>query len=210
MDTINCKQDIINRTLSLLREQPISDVSIEPSTDTEKLINQWWETARAECLCEIEPPFALSRQKLLREKIVDSETLEEIKEEQEELNNNEIITKKQNILYCYRIPSNCLKILDIDKDTLLIEGNYIYSNISNELILRYINQNTELYSREVKFNIALSYLLAYYICADLENTDNKIQLFFELKNQKISEARTFYYRETGIKIIRNYQWKKKW
>ena len=65
------------------------------------------------------------------------------------------------------------------------------------------------YTVEVKFNIALSYLLAYYICADLQNSDQKIQLFQQLSQQKISEARRFYQQQQGVNIVRNYQWKKR-
>ena len=80
MDTLNCKNEIINRALSLLREKEIIDSSIEPSSDTEKLVYKWYETAKAECIIEIEPPFAIKRLKLNVNKIVNAETLEEIRD----------------------------------------------------------------------------------------------------------------------------------
>ncbi len=368
METLNCKNEIINRALSLLREKEIIDASIEPSSDTEKLIHKWFETAKAECIMEIEPSFAIRRLKLNIEKTVNAETLEEIKntknktidfkdwmksvienditelqneinrliairnnlddelikeltkEEQNELqikylkkrikhinlniivlkerirflaieydlkieinnikidniknNNTEVnnieinnseeeeipsttipstpLTPAHNILlehllrrkkviffkelkrrdqirryeeyeawkeycdknrnrqinylYAYRIPSDCLKIFD--RNFELLEGNYIYSYLTNGLTIKYLSNSVELYSREIKFNIALSYLLAYYICADLQNNDDKLQLFFRLKNNKISEARTANLREVGVEINKSYRWKK--
>lgn len=384
METLNCKNEIVNRSLSLLREKEIIDVSIEPSSDTEKLIHKWFETAKAECIMEIEPTFAIKRLKLNVEKVVNAETLEEIKntknkeiefkdwmksvvendinelqneieklenkrseiddelldelnrEEQnteqikylqkriKHINLNIIIIKERirfleieyniscnsnfskddnlldggllrsarndemtgladggeeeipeepkeetptppisipttplipakptellehiirrrkviffkelkrqdqirryeeyeawklycdknrnqqtNYLYGYRIPTDCLKIFD--KNFELLEGNYIYSYLDNGLTIKYLSNSVELYSREIKFNIALSYLLAYYICADLQNNDDKIQLFFKLKNNKISEARTNNLREIGVSIVKNYRWKK--
>ena len=388
MDTLNCKTEIINRSLSLLREEEIVDSNIEPETDTEKLAYKWFETAKAECIVEINAPFCIKRQILTKEDLVNAITLEPLKkteweeenltfeewmkkkamewikeleirkeklkedikhllmekrlleetiilknneirqkeeeyeeaeteeekerileeikqlrkelerlkrdvrkdirlirykrfkiillindirylkemygiddkedeeiEEDIELNNKEenntncpfpehwrrrqwirwrnirrrwiererwiqyqewmlyqqklnSENKKKTALYKYRIPSDCLKILDNNYNKLRIEGNYIYYN-SDNLLLRYLTLNTELYNREIKFNMALSYTLAYYMCADLTNNDQKIQLFFDLKSNKISEARTFYLRQSGVKIIKNYQWKKK-
>ena len=361
MDTLNCKNEIINRALSLLREKEIIDSSIEPSTDTEKLIYKWYEISKAECIMEIEPTFAIKRIKLNRDKIVnaddlsefktlnnnvmtfeewikdvvqndieeiekiieqvktkitetenkitaeeekqesDQEYIEKLKQEIKHLNihlfflkekilylcftyniennyidniddieiikdifnnydenieeteednkelteeeknkiesirrrqriaffkmlstkeqirkyneykawtdyKNKIDNNKKAVLYSYRIPSDCLKILD--KNFEFMEGNYIYSYIDNGLLIRYLSNDVELYNREIKFNLALSYILAYYICADLQNNDNKTQLFFQLKNNKISEARTENLRENGVEIIKNYRWKK--
>lgn len=212
-DTNNCKTDIINRALSLLREKEIVDAVIDPKTSTEKLVNKWWNTAVTECLIEIEPPFANTRQKLLKMKIVDPETLEEVQPtEEDDPSQDPSYIQKKNFGYLaqYRIPSDCLKMLNINRDNVLVEGEYIYSHEDNGLLLKYITSNTELYERETKFNIALAYTLAYYICADLQNTDNKIQLFLSLKEQKISEARTYYFRETGVKINRHETWRKRY
>ena len=366
METLNCKNEIINRALSLLREKEIIDGSMEPESDTEKLIYKWYETAKAECIIEIEPNFAIKRLKLNREKIVNTDDLSEFTEnksnkniefkdwlisvvendinqyqseinkletlkegltenlgdelikpepdekqiknlekrikkikinihylkekirflkwsyelstelepaEEEETVEEETLVKEETpveeeetvesipiiplkpaynpllksilrrkrvmffkelkrqeqirkyeeykswedyknklrqgsgaVYYAYRIPSDCLKIFD--KNFELLEGNYIYSYQDNGLTIKYLSNNTELYPREIKFNIALSYVLAYYICADLQNNDNKTQLFFKLKNNKISEARTSKLRETGVEIIKNYRWKK--
>lgn len=206
MDTLNCKNDIINRALSLLREKEIIDISIEPSSDTEKLIYKWFEIAKAEAITEIEPVFAIKRIKLNLEKKVNAEDLTEVKTEETAENNNSNTLINKSYLYGYRIPSDCLKVFNGNFE--LLEGNYIYSYLANGLIIKYLSSDTELYEREIKFNLALSYLLAYYICADLQNNDNKIQLFFKLKNNKISEARTANLREIGVEIVKNYRWKK--
>ena len=202
METTNCKNEIINRALSLLREKEIIDISIEPNSDTEKLVYKWYETAKSEALLEVEPIFAIKRLKLNIEKKVNAEDLSEVKTPEE--NSDTIVNN--SYLYAYRIPSDCLRIFDGNFE--LLEGNYIYSYQDNGLTIKYLTSNTELYTREVKFNIALSYLLAYYICADLQNNDNKIQLFFKLKNNKISEARISNLREIGVEIKKNYRWKK--
>ena len=194
METLSCKNDIVNRALSLLREKEIVDFVDEPSSDTEKLVYKWFETAKAEAITEIEPTFAIKRTKLNVEKVVNQDTLTETE------------TENDLSLYAYSIPSDCLKILEGNFE--LIEGNYIYSKENNSLIIKYLTNNTELYPREIKFNIALSYLIAYYICADLQNNDAKIQLFLKLKNNKISEARINNLRTIGVEIKKNYKWLK--
>lgn len=132
MDTLNCKNDIINRALSLLREKEIIDISIEPSSDTEKLIYKWFEIAKAEAITEIEPVFAIKRIKLNLEKKVNAEDLTEVKTTttEEDNNNNNSNNNNSNTLinksylYGYRIPSDCLKVFNGNFE--LLEGNYIF------------------------------------------------------------------------------------
>lgn len=208
MDTTNCKNDIVNRALSLLRENHIFDFNNDPEEDTDKLVLKWWNTCLCEAIAEINPPFSIKRINLKSDGKVDGQTLEIIDEEETIDIDKTIINDKSKYLWRYRIPSDCLKILNSDIDKRLIEGNYIYNSKENNLLLKYQSAQTELYQREIKFNIALSYILAYYLCADLTNNDQKINLFLNLKDLKVSEARTYYLRETGIRIIKDYEWKK--
>lgn len=264
LNTTACKNDIVNRALSLLREQGIMDSSIEPSTDTERLVNLWYSTALEDCLLDIVPTFAIKRAKLLKEKEVYADTLEDYKE-QKNINNNNNDKKKPtitdevkdttdnitdntteddessnstdninkdeennnignnlindcdkinikdnlNLLYAYRIPNDCLRILNERENSYFIEGNYIYSAIDDETFnLRYLAYVNELYEREIKFNLCLSYYLAYYICADLCNNDSKLQTFLQLKDVAAAQTRTFYLKQKGVYFNKEYRWKR--
>lgn len=267
-NTNSCRDDIVNRALSLLRENGIVDFDIDPTTDTEKLVSLWYNTALNNCIMDVKPPFAIRRQKLLKEKDVYADSLEEYKEEktQEESNdkdnndkdNNEeennkntipatpltpatpsgdsvpmiplipatpiketnnrindceyINNNKFHLLSAFRIPGDCLQIMLNDNNHnnyYIMEGNYIYINTNeNYFILRYLATTNELYEREVKFNLCLSYYIAYYICVHLTNNDNKLSVMEQLKDKILADTRTFYLKERNIRFNKEYRWKK--
>jgi hypothetical protein len=194
--------DICNQALSLLREQAILNIDDSvPATDTEKILNLWFDTAKKECIIDVQPTFAIKREKILPS----GENISETK---------------------YQLPEDCLKLLDINgsTDNYYIENNYIYYNIiggmtytpsldnpnitGNAIEIRYTYDNGELHAKNIKFNIALAHYIAYYCGQQITNEVEILQSLLALKEQAKTSARNFYFSEVKPVFKRNYEWKK--
>ena len=211
MDTNSCKNDICNMALSLLREKAVLNIDDhEPATDTERLLNLWYDSSRKECIIDVKPTFALKREILVEEKDV-------------ELN----YTK----YHAYRIPEDCLEILGVISyanaflnivtncniygencieisEENIIEGDYIYSKMDKVISLRYLYDCKKLSSKNTKFNICLSYYIAYNICSELQNNQQLLSSFLQLKEKKQSETRTYYLKQVKPYFVKKYEWRK--
>jgi hypothetical protein len=193
METTDCKNDICNMALSLLRENAIMNIDYsEPSGDTERVLNLWYDISRKECIIDVNPTFAIKRETVAKEE--------------------DIVIN--NVKYnAFRIPSDCLRVLDIEntdneESEYILEGEYVYCGSNDTINIRYASDQHFLNSSNTKFNICLSYYIAYNICGQIQNNQQLQQFFLQLKQQKQSETRTYYLNEVKPYFEKKKQWRR--
>lgn len=109
--------------------------------------------------------------------------------------------------YQYRVPADCVRVLDIDSQDFEWEreGQYIVTD-SNSLGIRYVRRVTEVGLFDSNFCEVLATKLAADVCYALTQSTSLKELLMKEYTQKLREARSFDGQEGGPTRVYAKEW----